>query len=427
MKKKQLSAIYRDYPKSVLSRWAPDAERLYERVHLLGCGAFTSVWVAKPTQNIQTLYQTKNNKCTCCRVAIKSTLITERGDSEMALDFATNEVQILLELNHPHIIKVVREFPYLNSPVFSVALTLASGPTIEELVEYRGALGIPFAQNVTKQLISALAYMHARAVIHRDVEPTNVVIIGASLSDDANWCDSYDDPHVQKLLPQWKAMLLDFSYAKALSPEIILEKDTAASDSSSLYKMNSIRSRFAVKMSLNDKLYCGPEAVAEGNGYYLAPEVVKELDRRGANFSGQDALNCGTAEDAYSLGAVLRYMLTGVPPQCYIHQYISFAYLMLSYHAHYLLLLISILPFCSRRARKRYKNDVDLPEEASNLVFFLTIQSTKNRLTIRHAQCHPWIKLKEDRDPDVHSPVKYLKSMRFSKIVEGLDEDNYSD
>jgi serine/threonine protein kinase len=410
-----------------LSRWAPDCERLYKHVSLLRCGAFTSVWVAKPKQKNPCLYHSRREKCTCCCVAVKSTLITERGDSDIALKFAKREVQILLELDHPHIIKVVREFPYLDSPVFSVALTLASGPTIEELVEYRGALGIPFVQNVTKQLISALAYMHSCAVIHRDVEPDNVIIIGASLSDDANWCDSYDDPQVQKLLPQWKAMLLDFSYAKALSPEIILEKDTAASDSSLLYKMNSIRSRFAVKMSLDEKLYCGPEAVAEGNGCYLAPEVVKELDRRGANFSGQDALNCGTAEDAYSLGAVLRYMLTGVPPQYSIRQYMSLAYLVLSYFAHLLLLLISILPFCSRRVRKRYKNDVDVPEEASNLVFFLTIKNTKNRLTIRHAQCHPWIKLKEDCDPDVHSPVKYLKSMRFSKIVEGLDEDNYSD
>jgi serine/threonine protein kinase len=422
-----------------LSRWAPDCERLYKHVRLLRCGAFTSVWVAKPKG--KNLLHPKREKCAGCCVAIKSTLITQRTDSDIALKFAKRETQILLELDHPHIIKVVREFPYLDSPVFSVALTLASGPTIEELVEYRGALGIPFVQNVTKQLVSALAYMHFRAVIHRDVEPDNVIVMGASLSDDANWCDSYDDPEVQNLLPRWKAMLLDFGLAKALAPQNIQKKDIETSNSTVLHQMNSLRSKFAAKMSLNDKLYFKTEvqdpptaesaqvldSAAEGDKKYVAPEVLNERYSRRGSDKGQNALSYSTSEDAYSLGALMRYMLTGVPPECIIDEYVSHLNIGLVDAA-------DCFPFsptlacCNRRKRvkRRFKHDDDIPKEAKDLVFSLTIKNTKSRLTLRHAQCHPWIKQKEDDDPSVHAPLKFLKFMRYSKIIEGLDEDRYS-
>jgi serine/threonine protein kinase len=400
------------------------------------------VWVAKPKEKNPCLNHSRREKCTCCCVAIKSTLIIERGDSDIALKFAKREVQILLELDHPNIIKVVREFPYLDSPVFSVALTLASGPTIEELVEYRGALGIPFAQNVAKQLISALAYMHSRAVIHRDVEPDNVIIVGASLSEDANWCDSYDDPHVQKLLPQWKAMLLDFGLAKALAPENIQRKDIETSNSSVLHKMNSIRSKFAAKMSLNDKLYFKSEAqdpttttesdqvldsAAEGNKKYVAPEVLNALHTRRGSIKGENTSSYGTAEDAYSLGALMRYMLTGVPPEYIIDEYVSCLNIVFVDAANWFSFSPTLV-CCNRRKRvkRRFKQDDDIPKDASDLIFSLTIKNTKNRLTIRHAQCHPWIKLKEDDDPSVHAPIKFLKFLRYSKIIEGLDEDKYS-
>jgi len=334
-------------------------------------------------------------------------LIIERGDSDIALKFAKREVQILLELDHPNIIKVVREFPYLDSPVFSVALTLASGPTIEELVEYRGALGIPFAQNVAKQLISALAYMHSRAVIHRDVEPDNVIIVGASLSEDANWCDSYDDPHVQKLLPQWKAMLLDFGLAKALAPENIQRKDIETTTTTE-----------------SDQVL---DSAAEGNKKYVAPEVLNALHTRRGSIKGENTSSYGTAEDAYSLGALMRYMLTGVPPEYIIDEYVSCLNIVFVDAANWFSFSPTLV-CCNRRKRvkRRFKQDDDIPKDASDLIFSLTIKNTKNRLTIRHAQCHPWIKLKEDDDPSVHAPIKFLKFLRYSKIIEGLDEDKYS-
>ncbi len=409
-----------------------EAERQYDRVRLLGAGAFSSIWVAKPKNRISCAHnqsQQDDGKCDC--VAMKSTVISERSDPEYALLFAEREVQILRELDHPNIMKVVQEFPFENSSVFCVALKLASGPTLEQLVECGGALGIPLVQTVTKQLISALSYMHSHAVIHRDIKPDNVIISGTHLSDDANWCDDYDDPQVQQYLPNWQATLIDFGFAVALKPGDI-NKFVQSNNETKTSNMNELRSNYTRKMSLEHKLTHGVtgtdhdisvskiqivDLASLGNRNYAAPEILKTIHKQKGQPTGHNVSNYGMTADAYSLGALLRYILTGVPPEYTIEEYISRKNNLVGKVADFLSSIS--FSYCrsktkadgsekKRKRWKRFKRNHCVPKDAANLVHLLTMRDVKQRMTVRNAQTHPWIKLKNEDDPSVHEELQFL-------------------
>jgi predicted Ser/Thr protein kinase len=83
------------------------------------------------------------------------------------------EAEILFSLDHPHIVKVrnVRldaDPPYLEMEFVeggSLERRILAGPVApEDVVRWLG------------QLASALAYLHARGIRHRDVEPSNVLV-----------------------------------------------------------------------------------------------------------------------------------------------------------------------------------------------------------------------------------------------------------
>ena len=98
-----------------------------------------------------------------------------------------------------------------------MALSFINGPDLGALLEERGALGLPLAQLIARDLISAVSYMHVRGVMHRDIKPDNIMLEGCKeekqqwIHDDSMWEN-------KKIKPgRFKAVLVDFGFARATS------------------------------------------------------------------------------------------------------------------------------------------------------------------------------------------------------------------
>src|SRR6266446_528545 len=58
-----------------------------------------------------------------------------------------------------------------------------SGPTLEEVVNGRSALGLDAAVAMASGLLAILGYLHDQGAGHRDIKPANVILRNADHSD----------------------------------------------------------------------------------------------------------------------------------------------------------------------------------------------------------------------------------------------------
>ena len=84
------------------------------------------------------------------------------------------ECRSIGRIRHPHLARIL----YAGSEGKRIyyAMELATGPTVEQLVEDWGPLPVPVALEVLYQIALALQEAHGAGVIHRDVKPGNVLI-----------------------------------------------------------------------------------------------------------------------------------------------------------------------------------------------------------------------------------------------------------
>lgn len=113
-------------------------------------------------------------------VAIKF-LAQENSVENTALEMRLlEEIQTIARFNHPHIVMVLdyglvpTQVPHSPLPAHTpwLAMELCSGGNLLE----NPAKDWPEARRIFSEILRALAYIHARGILHRDLKPTNILM-----------------------------------------------------------------------------------------------------------------------------------------------------------------------------------------------------------------------------------------------------------
>jgi serine/threonine protein kinase len=185
-------------------------------------------------------------------VAIKMLKTHLVADETQAKRFQ-HEIKAAGALIHPNIVGIL-DFGVTEEGVPYLIMEYLEGKNLAALIRQQERLSVPTAIHIFSQVADALAFAHEHGIVHRDVKPSNIVIMGGE-DDEKN------------------VKLVDFGIAK------VKHAASAAGDNPALTRAGEV---------LGTPLYMSPEQ-CQG----------KELDGR---------------SDIYSLGCVMYASLTGQPP-----------------------------------------------------------------------------------------------------------------
>ncbi|HEX2220520.1 MAG TPA: protein kinase [Gemmatimonadales bacterium] len=162
------------------------------------------------------------------------------------------EIHLAAQLQHPHIVQLLSAGTSAGLPYFT--MPYVDGESLRARLLRERELPVPQAVRVLRDVASALAYAHARGVVHRDIKPDNV------------------------LLSHGVAVVTDFGVAKALT--VSSGPDLPTRTGAGLTSLG----------------------IALGTPAYMAPE-------QGAGDPGVDH-----RVDIYAFGIMAYEILTGEPP-----------------------------------------------------------------------------------------------------------------
>ncbi|HKE73034.1 MAG TPA: serine/threonine-protein kinase [Acidimicrobiales bacterium] len=130
----------------------------YELEREIGAGAAGTVWRAYRRGPVSQV------------VALKR---LRAGSGSVDLARLRREAQVLTELDHPHIVRVLDVVT--DGDGVALAMQYAPGGSLEDLLAARGRLAPGEVVAVAAPVADALASAHRRGVLHGDVKPANVL------------------------------------------------------------------------------------------------------------------------------------------------------------------------------------------------------------------------------------------------------------
>src|SRR5262249_27458574 len=146
---------------SPVSHPALDAE--YEIIRELGRGGTALVYLAR-------------ERGTGDEVAIKVIRSRYIDDEEAQARFA-REARLVAQLHHPNIVPV-RAVLDLGTAGRAIVMCHVSGRTLKQRIKEDGPLSAGDAEQILRDIGSALDVAHTNGIVHRDVKPENIFIDG---------------------------------------------------------------------------------------------------------------------------------------------------------------------------------------------------------------------------------------------------------
>jgi serine/threonine protein kinase len=132
----------------------------------LGKGAFATVYAAEDLS--------KNTTASKTLVALKIPI-----NQNISYRKQLGEAELLMELDHPNIVKVHSiEYDRPNN-VFFFVMELLKGKDLEEILYLKGSepCDFKFTEKIISQVFSALKYCDGMKMLHRDIKPANIVVL----------------------------------------------------------------------------------------------------------------------------------------------------------------------------------------------------------------------------------------------------------
>ena len=135
-----------------------DPEKKYQKIKLLGDGAFGEVWLVR-------------NQILGKDLAMK--IIEKSPHSNV--NQITNEINILKKLDHPNILKIL-DFHLSHDKFYLITDYCPEGELFNE-IQVKKIFSEKEAAPIIYQVLSAIRYCHKMRIIHRDIKPENIMIM----------------------------------------------------------------------------------------------------------------------------------------------------------------------------------------------------------------------------------------------------------
>eukprot|EP00467_Chlorarachnion_reptans_P005105 CAMPEP_0114529260 /NCGR_PEP_ID=MMETSP0109-20121206/24727_1 /TAXON_ID=29199 /ORGANISM="Chlorarachnion reptans, Strain CCCM449" /LENGTH=513 /DNA_ID=CAMNT_0001711625 /DNA_START=251 /DNA_END=1790 /DNA_ORIENTATION=- len=107
--------------------------------------------------------------------------IISKANSALDVETFRQEIEIMEKMRHPNIIKMIDYFETTDF-IYIVQEVAYGGELFDRILEQK-QFSEKDAAALTKQMLSALVYMHNKGIVHRDLKPENILY--SSFKDDA--------------------------------------------------------------------------------------------------------------------------------------------------------------------------------------------------------------------------------------------------
>ena len=173
------------------------------------------------------------------------------------------EIQLAAQLHHPHIVPLLSAGEHGDLRYYT--MPFIEGQSLRSTLRERGRLPVRDVVRMLHDVVDALAYAHARGIVHRDIKPDNILMHGAH------------------------ALVTDFGVAKAISAALPLAGHTTTG------------------MAIGTPAYMAPEQLAAD------PGADHRMDLYAVGLVAYELLTGGSPYSTTSPAELLAAQLTRTP------------------------------------------------------------------------------------------------------------------